>query len=356
MRVTTNIEAMRVPRNCMLPARADAMEPEPAAAVPGPDMMDSTAPDRTPLNVAFPVRTLAHATASLMQDVTDQASPGAALYVVATPIGNTGDITLRALNILSLVDAVACEDTRNTGHLLTRFGLHKPLIAAHQHNEREVAEKLILRLRAGQRIALVSDAGTPAVSDPGARIVDAVRNAGLQVIPLPGPSAGIAALSASGLLDTQFYFAGFLPAKAAHRDSMLASLRGLPAALIFYEAPHRIVQTVAALQAGFEATRPIVFARELTKVFEEIHRCCLADAGSWIGAGGHREKGEYVVILGGAPPAVDRDRIEADRVLAILMAQCPLKQAAALAAQITGQKKNALYERALELKASYDDG
>ena len=288
----------------------------------------------------------------LMQEVAQQGYPAGALYVVATPIGNTGDITLRALNVLSLVDAVACEDTRNTGHLLTRYGLRKPLIAAHQHNEREVADRLIERLQSGQRIALVSDAGTPAISDPGARIVDAVRTAGLRVIPLPGPSAAIAALCASGLLDAHFYFGGFLPAKPAQRDSMLASLRGMTAALVFYEAPHRIVDTVSALQAGLEPTRQIVFARELTKLFEEIHRCQLPDALTWLAADGHREKGEFVVIVEGAPVATNHDQIEADRILTILMAQCSLKQAAAMAAQITGQKKNALYERALELKAA----
>ncbi|MBC7414117.1 MAG: 16S rRNA (cytidine(1402)-2'-O)-methyltransferase [Herminiimonas sp.] len=285
-----------------------------------------------------------------MQEMSHQVCPAGALYVVATPIGNMGDITLRALNILALVDAVACEDTRNTGHLLTRYGLHKPLIAAHQHNEREVAEKLILRLRAGQRVALVSDAGTPAVSDPGARIVDAVRSAGLRVIPLPGASAAITALSASGLLEEQFHFAGFLPAKAAQRDTVLTSLGGLAAALVFYEAPHRIVDTIRAMQAIYEPKRQIVFGRELTKLFEEIHRCPLDAALAWVTADAHRQKGEYVLVVGGAAQTLDRDLAEADRVLTILMAQCPLKQAAAMAALITGQKKNALYERALQLK------
>ncbi|GAC1431747.1 MAG: 16S rRNA (cytidine(1402)-2'-O)-methyltransferase [Burkholderiaceae bacterium] len=348
MRKIDTIEPIGLGTLCRAGSESDdATELEPTGTMPG------SAPVYRALQQSTTTQSiLAHAAAALMQDAAGQVSPSATLYVVATPIGNAGDITLRALSILSLVDAVACEDTRNTGHLLARFGMRKHLIAAHQHNEREVAEKLIARLRGGQRIALVSDAGTPAVSDPGARIVDAVRSAGLQVVPLPGASAAVTALSASGLLDTQFHFAGFLPAKAAQRDSMLASLRSLRAALIFYEAPHRIAETVDALQAGFEASRQIVFARELTKLFEEIHCCPLMEAGAWIRAGGHREKGEYVVILGGAPAEIDRDRIEADRVLAILMAQCPLKQAAALAAQITGQKKNALYERALELKAS----
>jgi len=285
-----------------------------------------------------------------MDEVARQAYPASTLYVLATPIGNFADITLRALHVLALVDAVACEDTRNTGHLLTRYGLSKHLVAAHQHNEREVAGKLIARLQAGERIALVSDAGTPAVSDPGARIVDAVRAAGLRVMPLPGPSAAIAALSASGLVCDQFHFVGFLPAKARQRELALQQLSTAAPTLIFYEAPHRIVETVAALVAAFGGQRQIVFARELTKLFEEIHRCRLSDAAAWVAADAHRQKGEYVLLLEGAPPAADADDAEAERVLRILLAECPLRQAAALAAQITGHKKNALYERALGLK------
>ncbi len=299
--------------------------------------------------------TLSHALATLMDDLARQDNPAGALYVVATPIGNTADITLRALNILALVDAVACEDTRNTGHLLARYGLQKTLIAAHQHNEREVAARLIERLQAGQRIALVSDAGTPAISDPGARIVDAVRSAGLRVIPIPGASAAITALSASGLLDAHFHFAGFLPAKAAQRNAVLQPLRTLAATLVLYEAPHRISETVAALQDNFEPTRQVVFGRELTKRFEEIHRCTIGEAGAWLAADPHREKGEFVLLVAGATEAPDADRNEADRVLAILMAECPLKQAASLTAQITGQKKNALYERALVLRNALGD-
>lgn len=290
----------------------------------------------------------------IMHDVSNQTYPPATLYVVATPIGNAGDISLRALHTLSIVDAVACEDTRNTGHLLTRYGLSKNLIAAHQHNEREVADKLISRLQAGERIALVSDAGTPAVSDPGARIVDAVRTAGLRVIPLPGASAAVTALSASGLLNDQFYFVGFLPAKAKQRESVLYGLQAVAATMVFYEAPHRITETVEALAAAFEPTRHIVFARELTKLFEETHRCTLAEAVTWINADAKRQKGEFVVLLEGAPGAGDQDQIEADRILGILLQECSVKQAAALAAQITGQKKNALYERALAMRDADD--
>jgi 16S rRNA (cytidine1402-2'-O)-methyltransferase len=286
----------------------------------------------------------------IIDDVAQQVYPLSTLYVVATPIGNAGDITLRAINALSIADAVACEDTRNTGHLLTRYGLSKELIAAHEHNEREVAEKLIARLQAGQRIALVSDAGTPAVSDPGARIVDAVRAAGLRVMPLPGPSAAVAALSASGLVNDRFHFVGFLPTRSKQRETALAGLRGIAATLVFYEAPHRIVESVEALAAAFEPTRQIVLARELTKLFEEMHRCALSEASAWLAQDPNRQKGEYVILVEGASVAVDENDVESERVLGILLAELPVKQAATLAAQITGQKKNALYERALRIK------
>jgi 16S rRNA (cytidine1402-2'-O)-methyltransferase len=286
----------------------------------------------------------------IMQDVAHQVYPPSTLYVVATPIGNAGDITLRAVNVLALADAVACEDTRNTAQLLHRYGLHKELIAAHEHNEREAAEKLIARLQAGQRIALVSDAGTPAVSDPGARIVDAVRNAGLRVMPLPGSSAAVCALSASGLVSDRFLFAGFLPAKARQRETALVDLKHVAATLVFYEAPHRILETTDALCATLESDRQVVFARELTKLFEEIHRCRLGDARAWLEADANRQKGEFVILVEGAAAAADENDAEAERVLAILLAECPVKQAAALAAQITGKKKNALYERALQIK------
>ncbi len=289
-------------------------------------------------------------TLPMMQEVSQQMYSAATLYVVATPIGNIADISLRALHLLSIADAVACEDTRNTAQLLARYGLSKNLIAAHEHNEREVAEKLIARLQAGERIALVSDAGTPAVSDPGARIVDAVRHAGLRVVPLPGASAAVTALSASGLLNDQFYFVGFLPAKAKQRDTILTGLRHMAATLVLYEAPHRIADTVAALAMVFEPGRQIVFARELTKLFEEIHRCPIAEATAWLMADSHRQKGEFVLLIEAAPAAMDADAAEAERILAILLEACSVKQAAALAAQITGQKKNALYERALQMK------
>ncbi|HEY4542119.1 MAG TPA: 16S rRNA (cytidine(1402)-2'-O)-methyltransferase [Noviherbaspirillum sp.] len=287
---------------------------------------------------------------ALMQDLAQQTFPSPALYVVATPIGNVGDLSLRAVNILMRVDAVACEDTRNTGHLLARYGLHKELIATHQHNERDAAQRLIARLQAGQCIAFVSDAGTPAVSDPGARLVDAVREAGLRVVPVPGASAAIAALSASGLVNDRFHFIGFLPAKAGQREAALRALQAERSTLVFYEAPHRIEETVESLAAQFEPQRRIVFARELTKLFEEIHRCTLAEAKAWLQADANRLKGEYVIVLEGAPAADDESAAQADHVLRILLAECPVKQAAGLAARLTGLKKNLLYERALQLK------
>jgi 16S rRNA (cytidine1402-2'-O)-methyltransferase len=288
----------------------------------------------------------------VMGEAAQQSYPTATLYIVATPIGNVTDISVRALHVLGMVDAVACEDTRNTGNLLSRFGLSRPMIAAHQHNEREVADKIIHRLLAGERIALVSDAGTPGVSDPGARIVDAVRAAGLRVVPVPGASAAVTALSASGLVNDQFYFVGFLPAKARQRESALLQLLTVGATLVFYEAPHRILDCVEALAGVFQPERQVVFARELTKLFEEIHRCPLSEALAWVKADAHREKGEYVVLLEGAPSGSDAQEAEAERILNILLAECSVKQAANLTAQITGRKKNALYDRALEIKGN----
>jgi 16S rRNA (cytidine1402-2'-O)-methyltransferase len=286
----------------------------------------------------------------VMGEAAQQSYPTATLYVVATPIGNVTDITLRALQVLLLADVVACEDTRKTGALLTRFGLHKPMLAAHQHNEREVAEKLVQRLRAGERVALVSDAGTPGVSDPGARIVDAVRAAGLNVVPVPGASAAVTALSASGLVNDRFHFVGFLPAKARQRESELSTLKSMAATLVIYEAPHRIVDCVEALAAVLEPTRQVVFARELSKLFEEIHRCQVGEALAWVKADANRERGEFVVLVEGARQETDAEDAEAERILNILLTECSVKQAASLAAQITGRKKNALYERALQIK------
>ena len=214
----------------------------------------------------------------LADELDTQQFPQSALYVIATPIGNVADISLRALKVLAMVDAIACEDTRNTSQLLTRYGISKKCFAAHQHNERSVAEKIVQQLQEGSRIALVSDAGTPGISDPGAHIVRAVLEAGLQVISLPGESAAIAALSCSGFLSDDFYFIGFLPNKNKQRETELAKLSNIKATLVFYEAPHRIIETIASLTLVFGAERKIVIARELSKLFEQIHRCSLGSA------------------------------------------------------------------------------
>ncbi|MBI3228696.1 MAG: 16S rRNA (cytidine(1402)-2'-O)-methyltransferase [Burkholderiales bacterium] len=292
-----------------------------------------------------------HAAASLARDVSSQVYPVAALYVVATPIGNLCDISIRALHVLGLVDAIACEDTRTSSNLLGRYGVSKPLIAAHQHNEREAAQKIVSRLQQGQRIALISDAGTPAVSDPGARIVDAVRAAGLRVIPLPGASAGVTALSASGLLDEQYYFVGFLPNKSKQREQALLPLLNLPASLIFYEAPHRIAECVHSLATLFPPQRQLVLAREVSKLYEEIWRGTMAQAVDWLAQDAMHSKGEFVVIVQGAPAQSEAQDVEAERVLRLLLAEVGVKAAAQLAAQITGAKKNALYQLALNIVA-----
>jgi len=292
--------------------------------------------------------------ASLWDELDRQHFPDRALYVVATPIGNIGDISLRAIRVLSLVDAVGCEDTRNTGQLMARLGLSKPLFSAHQHNERETAHKIIDRLRAGERIALVSDAGTPAVSDPGSRIVDAVRDAGLQVIPVAGPSAAIAALSVSGLDTDQFHFIGFLPAKSSQREQVLAGLVTSSASLVFYEAPHRIIESIQTLVHVFGPERRIVIAREISKLFEQVHRCRLGDALDWMNADANRQRGEFVLLVEGNSTGGDPGLSEARRVLGTLLEALPVSQAAAIAAKITGIKKNALYSLALEMRPPDD--
>jgi 16S rRNA (cytidine1402-2'-O)-methyltransferase len=254
--------------------------------------------------------------------------------------------------VLSLVDAIACEDTRNTGLLLSRLGLSTPLFSAHQHNEHESAEKIIVRLRKGERIALVSDAGTPAISDPGARIVDAVINAGLSVIPIAGACAGIAALSASGLLADEFHFVGFLPSKTSQRAQLLSGFISTRATLIFYEAPHRILETALALASVLGGARRVVVAREISKLFEQIHRCTLSELHDWLAQAAEHQKGEFVLLVEAPIVSEEPDETEAKRVLTILLESNSVSQAAAVAARITGLKKNALYDLALKMHAS----
>lgn len=273
-----------------------------------------------------------------------------ALYVVATPIGNLRDITLRALEVLAAADVVAAEDTRNTAHLLTHHGIStNRMIAVHQHNERGAAEKIIARLQAGQSVAFVSDAGTPAVSDPGALLVQAVRAAGLRVIPIPGASAVMAALSAAGLNEPHFLFYGFLPNRSAARRTTLQSLISYPCTLVFYEAPHRIVECVADLCAVLGGERQIVLAREITKLFETIHACALRDAEAWLQSDSNRQRGEFVLLVSGAVTQAGLS-VETLNTLSLLLEELPLKQAVQLAAKISGANRNELYQRALQIK------
>jgi 16S rRNA (cytidine1402-2'-O)-methyltransferase len=273
-----------------------------------------------------------------------------ALYVVATPIGNLGDITLRALDCLRQAELIACEDTRHSRHLLDHYGIRARTLAVHEHNEQAATAQLIAALTAGQRVALISDAGTPGISDPGSRACAAVRAAGLAIVPLPGPCAAITALSAAGLADSSFLFAGFLPARTTARRQQIEALKAVAAALVFYEAPHRVAETVADLAEVLDGERTLVIARELTKLFEQIAVLPLAEAGAWLAADDNRRRGEFVLIVSGATPHDGLDT-ESERILRLLLAEMPVKQAAKLAAAITGLGRNAFYERALELKA-----
>jgi 16S rRNA (cytidine1402-2'-O)-methyltransferase len=273
------------------------------------------------------------------------------LYVVATPIGNLKDITLRALEVLKSVDEIAAEDTRVAAKLLNHYGISaKKLIALHEHNESRTAPRIVEALAAGRSVALTSDAGTPAFSDPGARLVAAVRDAGYRVVPIPGPNAAAAALSASGHAGPQFLFYGFLPAKAGERRTALETVAAIPHALVFYEAPHRVLEVVSDLAVALGGARRIVIARELTKLFETIHVCELGAAAAWLESDANRTKGEFVLIVEGAASDRDSEALEARRTLEILLDELPVKQAAALAAKITGARKNELYELALRLR------
>jgi 16S rRNA (cytidine1402-2'-O)-methyltransferase len=275
-----------------------------------------------------------------------------ALYVVATPIGNLRDITLRALDVLRAVDVVAAEDTRNTAHLLTHHGIRaQHLIAVHQHNERGAADKIIAMLQAGQSVAFVSDAGTPAVSDPGALLVQAVSASGQRVIPIPGANAAVTALSASGLVAPHFMFYGFLPNKSAARRTVLEALRNQSATLIFYEAPHRILECVADLAAVLESEREIVLAREISKLFETIHRCRLGEAEVWLKSDSNQQRGEFVVLVSGAIPQSGLPDA-AKRMLEVLLDELPLKQAVQLTHKLSGENRNELYQLALQLKST----
>lgn len=271
------------------------------------------------------------------------------LYVVATPIGNRADITRRAQEVLAAVDRILAEDTRHSGALLAALGIATPLLSLHEHNEAAQTEAVVGRLLAGEDLALISDAGTPLISDPGFRVVRAARQAGIPVVPVPGASALIAALSAAGLPTDRFVFEGFLPAKAPARRARLQALAAETRTLVFYESSHRIRDCIDDLAAIFGPERHAVIARELTKAFEQIQGGPLTELRTWLAADPNRTRGEFVVLVQGAEPPPDGDVLpEAQRVLAILLRELPVKQAAALAAEITGARRNALYQWALE--------
>lgn len=273
------------------------------------------------------------------------------LYVVATPIGNLADITLRAIETLKQVDAIAAEDTRHSAGLLSHFGISKKLIAVHEHNEQQSAQTLLQRILAGENVALITDAGTPGISDPGAVVVDVLREQGVQIVPVPGASAVIAALSASGITQNGFVFVGFLPASGSQRRKQLEILKNQTSTLVFYEAPHRIVECIEDLSNVLGIDRRITIARELTKTFETFHRCPLGDAKAWLESDANQQRGEFVLLVEAAlAKEAEAVNQEALRVLELLLAELSLKQAVKLAVEITHAKKNDLYELALELK------
>ena len=265
------------------------------------------------------------------------------LHVVATPIGNLGDLSPRALETLKRVDAICAEDTRHTRQLLAHFGLERPLLALHEHNEGDAAAPLVARLLAGDSLALVSDAGTPLVSDPGFRLVRAARAAGVRVSPVPGPSALVAALSAAGLPSDRFVFEGFLPAKAKARREHLQALAAEPRTMIFYESSHRIEDTLADMAMAFGDDRPAVVARELTKLFETVLDGGLAGLARRVREGANQRKGEFVVLVQGAPEAADAKVAEGRRLYARLCEHLPPSTAAKLAADLSGAPRKALY-------------
>ncbi|WP_122559317.1 16S rRNA (cytidine(1402)-2'-O)-methyltransferase [Pseudomonas viridiflava] len=281
--------------------------------------------------------------------VASNSTPGS-LYVVATPIGNLDDMSVRALKVLREVTLIAAEDTRHSSRLMQHFGISTPLAACHEHNERDEGSRFITRLLAGDDVALISDAGTPLISDPGYHLVRQARAAGIPVVPVPGACALIAALSAAGLPSDRFIFEGFLPAKAVGRKARLEQVKKEPRTLIFYEAPHRILECLQDMEQVFGADRPALLAREITKTFETLKGLPLGELRAFVEADSNQQRGECVVLVAGWTPPEDEDVIgaEARRILDLLLEEMPLKRAAALAAEITGVRKNLLYQVALD--------
>ena len=274
-----------------------------------------------------------------------------ALYVVATPIGNLDDISRRAVTVLGEVDAVAAEDTRHTGRLLRHLGLAVPLLSLHEHNERAASERVLARLRDGGSLALVSDAGTPLISDPGFELVRACRREGLSVVPIPGPSALIAALSVSGLPTARFRFEGFLPRKGEARRERLAALARESATLVFYESAHRVVEALDDLAGQLGAWRQACLARELTKLHETLLTGGLGELQARVRVDPDQQGGEIVLIVAGMEAEPGAQDGEVDRQLRILLRELPVKQAAALVAELTGERRNRVYRRALDLSS-----
>ncbi|WP_275098791.1 16S rRNA (cytidine(1402)-2'-O)-methyltransferase [Sedimenticola hydrogenitrophicus] len=272
------------------------------------------------------------------------------LYIVAMPIGNRADITERAKQVLSSVDVIAAEDTRHSRPLLQTLAITTPLLALHEHNEQKLVGRLVDQLTAGGTLALISDAGTPLISDPGFPLVRACREAGVRVVPIPGPSALICALSAAGLPTDRFLFEGFPARTGSARREQFRRLKDEGMTLIFYEASHRIVECLSDMMAVFGGDRPAVVARELTKLHETILSRPLAALVELLEQDPNQRKGEFVVLVAGAQRSADAIDPETERILGVLLEEVPTKQAAALAARITGAKKNQLYQRALELR------
>ncbi|MFZ2290170.1 MAG: 16S rRNA (cytidine(1402)-2'-O)-methyltransferase [Halopseudomonas yangmingensis] len=276
------------------------------------------------------------------------------LFVVATPIGNLQDISARAVEVLRSVALIAAEDTRHSARLLREYGIATPLTACHDHNERERSHSLVQRLLAGDDLALISDAGTPLVSDPGFQLVRQAREAGVRVSPVPGPCALIAALSAAGLPSDRFAFEGFLPARSSGRRQRIEALAAEPRTWIIYEAPHRLLECLADLRDLLGGERQVVLAREISKTFETIRGLPLAELHDWVRDDPDQQRGECVLLVEGAPVVSDDSELDSQtlRVLTVLLEELPVKQAAALAARITGVKKNRLYQQALTMQAS----
>ena len=274
------------------------------------------------------------------------------LYIVATPIGNLGDITRRAIEVLTDVDLIAAEDTRTSQKLLAHYDIRTPMMALHEHNEREQSSEIIKKIQSGQKIALISDAGTPLISDPGYHLVAAAHQAQLTVHPIPGASALIAALSASGLPTDRFVFEGFLPSKSMARQAYLQKLLDETRTLIFYEAPHRLLESLESMLAVFGAQRVAVLAREITKLYETIKQLPLGELTEWVRAHPEQQKGESVIMLAGSPPGPDKQHVqlEVDHLLTVLLTKLSVKDAAHLVSDLTGLGKNQLYARALEMQ------